>query len=197
MRVIIDMVGTTQLVMHNVQLADPTNSWAKAIAEISHKRKKTDEDRAAIARLEFMGGLYMGKSGPVVPTANVHRSLVLAAKMRKEGKTIERALLAVAMEAPLQYDGPRDPEGLWAAEQYRLSKMVRVGAARVLRTRPRFPQWRLITEWELLTDKCDVDLLGTIVKEAGLMEGLGDGRSSQGWGRFDGTVKAAIVSKAA
>src|SRR5438128_2426520 len=53
------LIGTTQYAQHNVQLADPDNHWAREIAAITKKRTKTEEDRQAIQRLEFLGGLYV------------------------------------------------------------------------------------------------------------------------------------------
>ncbi len=47
MRVSINLLGTTPLLVHNVQLADPDNTFTKEIAAITSKRKKTPEDRQA------------------------------------------------------------------------------------------------------------------------------------------------------
>ena len=70
MKISINLFGTTPLLVHNVQLADPDNTFARKIATITGKRKKTPEDRAVIADLEWMGGLYMDGDECVMPTAN-------------------------------------------------------------------------------------------------------------------------------
>ena len=194
MRVLIEMTGTSPLLCHNEQLASPSNSWARAIAELTSKSEKTPEDHSEIARLEFMGGLYIGKQGPMIPTANIHRCLVEAAKVRREGRKVERGLIPTAMEIPLEYDGPRDPAQLWADERFRYMSMVKIGKSKISRMRPRFIDWKLVSEWELLTDVMDLDRnLVRITAESGLIEGLGDGRK-KGFGRFVGVARAAAVT---
>ena len=190
MRVKITMVGTSALLMHNAQLSNPANSIAMAIAEITSKTDKTVQDQKEIARLEFSGGLYLGEEGPVVPAANIRKTLINAAKARREGKSVERALLPTAVEFPLLYRGPREPDALWAEEQFRFLTPVRVGRARIMRMRPRFNQWSLESEWELIEDMLDFKKLIRISAEAGLIEGLCDGRN-QGWGRFTADVVSA------
>jgi len=173
--------------MHNAQLSNPANSFAMAIAEITSKTDKTIQDQLEIARLEFFGGLYVGEGGPVVPAANIRKTLINAAKARREGKSVERALLPTAVEFPLIYRGPREPNALWEEDQFRYLTPVRVGRARIMRMRPRFNQWSLESEWELIEDMLDFKKLVRISAEAGLIEGLCDGRN-QGWGRFTADV---------
>lgn len=191
MRVTIEMVGSSPLLMHNVALSNPNNQFSRAISELTSKSDKTREDHLEIARLEFMGSLYIGAKGPMIPAPNIQRCLVQTAKVRKEGKTVERALLPTAMEFPLQYDGPRTPDAMWADERFQYLAPVTVGRAKVQRMRPRFIEWMLISEWELLTDVLDFAKFQRIVNEAGRIEGLGDGRT-KGFGRFDGIARKAV-----
>ena len=68
MKVRLSIEGTAPLLMHNIRLADPLNPIAKAMKAISSKRKKTDDDLAQLARLEFEGGLYvLPDLGPYLP----------------------------------------------------------------------------------------------------------------------------------
>lgn len=53
------------MLMHNGQLADPSNEWARAIKEISGKRAKTAADYEEMARLEWLGSLYLNQHGPI------------------------------------------------------------------------------------------------------------------------------------
>ena len=53
------IVGTSPLVMHNGQTADPLNKYAKMLREISAKRRKTEADFIEMARIEFVAALYM------------------------------------------------------------------------------------------------------------------------------------------
>jgi hypothetical protein len=99
-RVITKLTGTRPLLLHNVQLADPDNRWAREIAQITKKRKKTEEDRKAIADLEWEGGLYIHNGVISMPTANVLRAFVETAKISKQGKTITRALTPTELSVP-------------------------------------------------------------------------------------------------
>ena len=55
--------GGSPLVMHNERLADPLDEYVRDIAKLSRKRQKTEADHLEIARLEFLGGLYLNGDG--------------------------------------------------------------------------------------------------------------------------------------
>jgi hypothetical protein len=160
-----------------------------AIAELTSKKTKTQADNLEIGRLEFMGGLYVGRSGGlVIPAENVHKCIEETAKIRKWGKKVTRALLYDAeQEFQLQYEGPADLNELWEDKQFRFRTAVRVMGRRVMRTRARFHRWSLSTTWELLETQMNPKDLRTVVREAGIIEGLGDHRI-KGSGRFEGKV---------
>ena len=184
MRIRLTMQGSSPLVMHNVTLADPNNPIVKEIAAITDKGSNmTDADRLEVSRLEFIGGLYIGKGGPALPTRNILRCIANAAKIRRLGKDVERAMIPTTMEIPIEYKGPRDPTGLWNAVEYRYAAAVRVGRGLVIRMRPAFPEWEVTSEWELLTEILNYRDFKSIVEAAGLIEGLGDNRRN-GYGRF-------------
>lgn len=194
MRIRMDLIGTTQLVMHNVQLSDPANEFTIKIGELTSKKDKTAQDFREIADLEWLGGLYIGRSvsGIVVPAANVHKTLNRGAVLRREGKNVERAVIFTQQEFPLIIGDPKDPiphdlAKLQANPAYRFQTAVRVGQNRVQRMRPCFPVWALSTEWELETDVMDLSTLRLIAKDAGRMEGLGDHRT-KGSGRFNVSI---------
>jgi hypothetical protein len=91
---------------------------------------------------------------------------------------------------PLIYNGPETIADLWASPVHLHRAAVKVGTGRVIRTRPQFPTWGLLMEFELLTDVMDTEAFTEIADLAGRAEGLGDGRRI-GYGRFSATVKAA------
>ena len=184
------LTGTSPLVMHNPQLADPDNKWSKAIAPIAKKRTKTDEDRWTIYKLKFLGGLYIGQGGVVVPAPNIHKCFRDAAVLRKLGSTVDRAIVPLSPEFPLEYDGPRDPEELWQQPKHRYLTTIVVRRNRIPHMRPWFPSWQLTAEWELVTEQMDMDDLTEVVQTAGLLIGLGDARV-KGMGRFSAVVKHA------
>lgn len=192
MRVTVELTGTTTLLCHNIQLSDPDNPFAQEMGVIHAKRKKTDDDRRAMERLEWYGGLYTaeGMNGPVMPTANVRRCFNEAAKITRQGKQVERSLFFTDLFVPLAYDGPQDIDKLFDHAEHHNRASVRIGTSRIMRVRPCFPQWAIVASAELLEDVMDPDDLARIVERAGFAEGLGDNRRN-GYGRFAGRVVAA------
>jgi hypothetical protein len=196
MRVVTKLTGTRPLLVHNVQMADPDNRWARQIAQITKKRVKTEDDRKEISDLEWEGSLYIHDGVISIPTANVLRSFVETAKIGKQGKTITRALTPTELSVPLVYTGPQDLEELKRKPEFRDLAMVRVGTKRILRTRPIFRSWALFLEWELLTEVLDFSDFESIVIQAGRVEGLGDNRLN-GYGRYAAEVSGVSLRKAA
>jgi hypothetical protein len=191
MRVEIKMGGTSPLLMHNAVLADPSNGFAKAIAEITDKGSNmTEADRLEVARLEFFGGGYFGTGGPIMPSANILRCVANAGKTRRLGRDVERAMIPTGMEFPIAYKGPREVQQLWADERFRFTTAVRVGRGLVQRTRIRFVEWAVVSAWELIEEVLDFRDFQSVVEAAGLVEGLGDGRRI-GFGRFQASIAKA------
>lgn len=196
MRIFTTLYGTKPLLMHNIQLANPDNVWARRIAEITKRRKKTEEDRADLARIEWMGSLYVEEGRIVMPTTNILKCFKETAKITKEGKAVSRAVVPVDIALPLIYSGTQDIESLAQLEEFRDQTLVNVRGQRVVRTRPIFRAWGLRAEWELLTDVMDYDSFAAIAAKAGRVEGLGDNRVN-GYGRFNCEVVAADEAREA
>lgn len=53
------LTGIAPLLMHDNKAANPLNPYAKAMKALTGKRKKTDDDLAEIARIEWEAGLYI------------------------------------------------------------------------------------------------------------------------------------------
>lgn len=183
------LIGTTQYAQHNVHLADPDNYWAREIAKITSKRKKTEEDRQEIQRLEFLGGLYVHEDRVVVPKMNVRRCFQESAKAVRKGRDITRAVNAAEPDpfVPLVFeDQDKSPEELLKTGKYKDVTIVAV-RGRTPRARPVFPVWAISVDWILLVNLLDADEFEEIVKTSGTIEGLGDNRIN-GWGRFTAEV---------
>ena len=189
MRINTRLTGTSPLLQHNIQLANPDNEWAKRISAVTAKRKKTEDDRAEIGRLEFLGSLYTNSGQVVVPTTNVRKCFQEAAKVTRQGKMITRALNAIDLDVPLIYDGPQTIEGLEADKEFYDVTLVGVGQKRVVRTRPIFRAWACSINWELITEALDYEEFCSIAEKAGIIEGLGDNRQG-GYGRFTIEIRA-------
>lgn len=178
------IVGISPLVMHNGQLADPANQWSRAVKEISGKRKKTDSDYEEMARLEWLGGLYLKDKEPCIPGYVFEGCLIGkggAARKERMGKE-SAAALWVMDDFPLEYDGPRDPHELWKDETFRLQALVIVGSARIVRTRPLFKKWAANIEVQYNSDLLNDDMVHRWVEVAGEQVGLMDWRPK--FGRF-------------
>ena len=126
----ITLEGTGALLMHNARLSNPLDPAAKAIKKVSGKRNKTEDDHAEMAHLEFIGSLYYDKdAGPYIPGENLWRCLYDAAKKSKRGPKVKEGLLITTDVNPLVGYGSkaRDPESLWADENFRHSPRRRSG----------------------------------------------------------------------
>lgn len=190
MDVKINIRGTAPLITHNVRLANPLDPIARQMKVISGKRKKTDEDYEALARLEFEGGLYLATdgTGPMIPGANVAKCLVEGARITKQGKQVERGVLVNEIEIPLLYEGPRDVESLWKRQEDFVSCMaVKVGTSRVMRTRPIFRDWALECTAVVDGSLLNLEQFSEIVDQASAMAGLCEMRPR--YGRFHAVVE--------
>lgn len=179
------IAGVSPLIMHNGRLADPSDSYTRAVKEISGKRKKTDADYEEMARLEFLGGLYMLDSGPCIPSYVFEACLIgkgSAARMENMGKKAAAALW-VTEDFPLIYDGPKDIHDLWKDEQWRIVAPVRVGQARVMRTRAMFKKWSAEISFGFNPSLLNEGMVRTWPEIAGEQVGLMDWRPK--FGRFE------------
>ncbi len=138
------ITGIAPLLMHNGQLSDPLNEHAKAMKEVSSKRKKTDEDHEEMSRLEFAGGLYVDEKGrPAIPASMIESFLHCGAKKSKLGKDFLAGAYCEDESFALEYTGPKKVEALWANKSFVDRRNVRVQKNRVMRTRPIFREWAL------------------------------------------------------
>jgi hypothetical protein len=205
----IKVTGDTPLIMHNGRLSNPMDKATKEVSEAhkAYSKNKTEENFNALARAEFMGGLYYLEQagqviGPVWPTDNLFTSLKKAGAKVKRGRgSLKNPVAAAIMwdgpeDNPLAYAAfapgraPRSAEELWKDENYRFQKAARVGAAKVQRTRPIFKGWQFEVTGTLDTEILDFEDLVAIVKIAGQLVGLGDWRPEKGgsYGRFSAEV---------
>jgi hypothetical protein len=190
MQVEIELTGQTPLLMHNPHLVDPEFPITREIKALSAKRKKTDEDYAQIALLEWRGGLYVEDGVIVEPVAKVRKCLVEAARISKQGKDMERALILDGITVPLDYDGPTDLDELYATPEFVSRLSVGVRGNRVMRTRPQFMPWALKVSGVLIQDAgLNFEHLEQIAVLGGRAIGIGDNRVN-GYGRFDVKVEA-------
>lgn len=179
----ISIRGLTPLIMHNGQLADPLNEHTQALSRLTGKRKKTIDDHKAIGKCEWLGGLYVNDKGaPCLPGEVIEACLVEGAKKYKLGKVAKGGIIVLGDYA-LEYEGPRTIDKLWDHGGFLKRAGVKVGMARVIRSRPIFPQWSCSFEvqWDPSLVK-DEEQVIEIAESAG-MSGICEWRPK--FGRFE------------
>lgn len=175
------IVGASPLLHHNGRLADPLDEHAKAIAQVSSKRKKTEADHQRIAELEFLGSLYLSGGEPCIPAEMMEAALARAAAQERRASKA-KAGLVVRDDLRLEYDGPKTPQALLAEPGFRLRCGVRIGASRVMRTRPQFKGWSAELIVDYLPTLLNAQDIRSFVVTAGEQIGIGDWRPK--FGRF-------------
>ena len=185
MRVCITGVGP--LLMHSNRGVDPRHPLVKEVKAITGKRTKTEEDLDAISRLEWELGLYHDeKLGPYLPSFMILAALRDGAKKTRQGKLVVEAVWMDDQMVRLDYDGPRDVNGLYSDGRFYDLRPVRVQQSTVNRARPIFATWG--AEFTLFFDSEALDGgdLINIIETTGRRVGLGDYRPI--YGRFAAEV---------
>src|SRR5262245_28112520 len=134
------LTGISLLMMHNGQLSDPLNDWAKRIKTITAKRKKTDADHEEVGRLEWFGSLYLFNGAPCIPREAVKATLLRAAATLKKSFKVKTGVVC-EQHVLLLYDGPTDATSLWEDGRFTFRVIKKMAQARVVRTRPIFLFW--------------------------------------------------------
>lgn len=189
MKIVIEVTGTSPLLMHNPRMVDPEFALNREIKVLTAKRKKTDDDLKKIEMLEWYGGLYEENGVVVQPSSKLRKSLVNAAKISKQGKALERALSFSTLNVPLIYDGPISIDSLFQDSKFHSRLSVGIGGKRVMRVRPSFFPWALKINGLFVEDAgLNTDEFRRIVELAGVVEGIGDNRIN-GYGRYNAILK--------
>ena len=185
MKFIAQITGKNTMLMHSAALSDPLSPAAKEFKKISGKRSKTEDDHLEMARLEFLSSLYYDNDlGVYIPGENIFATLLGGAKKKKLGVKFKEAVIIDSPINVLVYDGPDDKNDLFEDKNFVNRSSVKVGQARIMRTRPQFASgWTTEFTGELQTDILDFDDLKEIAAIAGNQIGLGDWRPMHG--RFE------------
>ena len=172
------------MLLHNGQTANPLNKFARQLKAVSGKRNKTDEDFEALAKIEFLAGLYLNPKGEyTLPAHNVEAVMLEGARKNKNGRLVQGGVFVVD-DPILVFEGSeKTPEELWAGGEHALMVSVRVQRNRVMRTRPLIP-----TGWtaEILVQFDPATIEEPAIRQAfevaGRERGIGDWRPK--YGRF-------------
>jgi len=115
---------------------------------VSSKRKKTDADLDELARLEWLAGLYRSGDQLVIPDYVLESTMIGGAKKSKRGPQAKCGLF-FAEHAVLNFTGKPDAitddtlAEMFESGDFTHTIGVRVGMAKVMRTRPIFRGWSL------------------------------------------------------
>lgn len=187
--ILITLKGTSDLLVNNPQTADRLNAWSQLIAELTGKKKRTDDEERQLQRLKWEASLYHDKElGPYLPGIAAWKAIVEAARISRSGKQVERGLSATTDKMPVEYDGPRDIEGMWNAKRFVDTRDAVPAGKRVIAVRGKFP-----LDWSVkLGGLFDPSLvnerdLKSFAELAGRIVGLGTYR--QRFGRFTASVE--------
>ena len=181
--------GAAPLLQHSARLADPKDPITKELKKITGKRAKTEADLEEMARLEWMGSLYLDNGVIVLPSDVMDAAIIMAAKKRKRGPAVKAGVFC-SENFPLVYDGSNghkpDLEKMWEAGEHRFTKSVRVQQSRVQRTRAKFENWSCEIAVTYNDELIDAKELDEIIDICGEQVGLCDWRPK--YGRFTASV---------
>jgi hypothetical protein len=181
--------GMSDLLVNNPQTADRLNPWSQLIAELTGKKKRTDDEERQLQRLKWEASLYHDpKLGPYLPGIAAWKALVEAARLNRNGKQVERGLSPVTDKMPIEYDGPRDVEGMWNARRFVDTRDAVPAGKRVIAVRAKFPvAWSVRLEAMFDPDQVNERDLKSFAELAGRIVGIGTYR--QRFGRFTASVQ--------
>jgi len=175
-----EITGATTLLMNNVQGADPDFPTTREIGRLNAlKNKITDEQRRERDYLKWSCSLYWDdEDGPILPAANVFKSILQAAALTRNGKDVERSLVIHGLHSRLSYPGPRSKDGLWSdgTGVHVDRRMCTVNRAPIPNLRPAFPVWGAEYAFDLDEDIMSFDTFSWICERAGRLIHIGDYR---------------------
>lgn len=170
------------LLMHDDKTANPLNEYAKKLKSLTGKRKKTDEDYALIAEVEWNASLYYENGNYIIPTKVIEAALLASAKQFKKGTLLKQCVI-VADDMVLDFkDNNLKPDKLFKKLEYVDMRTVKIGQAKTTRCRPKFDNWK--GEFTVILDeeKLNSEEIEQIVSNAGKYVGMCDYRPR--YGRF-------------
>ena len=159
-------------------------------AEITRKRgsNRTVTDDERLRELQCQISLYLDEGGaPTIPEAAIRSCIETAARKLKQGPQVREGMM-VSEVVSFDYDRERygaTVELLGKSTQFTVP--VKVGQARVERTRAKFDEWSLTFRVDTDPEQVDQEQLTSWLDIAGRRIGLGDWRPEKSgtYGRFN------------
>ena len=181
------ITGLRPLIMNNGEQADPTNPLVEQKKKLTAKgsKKLTLADYQEIDRLSWLGGIYWSDriGGMVLPSDNVEGMIVEGARKARKGKDALAAMFLVESECEIIHPlRGKSKEAIYAVPEYTLRKGVKQQKNRIIRVRPRIPEWSMSFTVEYDESVINGRDLEQAITEAGAIVGIGDWRPK--YGRF-------------
>jgi hypothetical protein len=196
------ITGVSPLLQSNPQHHFPSAPLNKLTAPVRDRRKKTEDDHFALARLGFIASGHWEKHGDVeidkngnvlfsdwenlyVPGDMLRASLAESSKALKNrmGAAFDRGIQVIE-DFPLIYDGPKDCNGMWEKGLYRNDPGNRNGGSLVWITRVCVPVgWQIRFNLHCDSSQVELSVLEQMIQAAGRYIGIGSWRPANG-GRF-------------
>lgn len=191
-RLHVTFTGLMPLLLHSDRGVNPLDPIRRQLNALTSKRKKTDEDHAEIARLDFLLGLPVdAKDRPAIPAYQVKASIRDGAKRTKNGTNVRSSIFVHGADRtrwiPLIYDGPKTAAELVETPRFVDTRTVGMQKKRVMRTRPIFDSWSLEFDMEYDPVTFNADTIEQILEQSGMYVGLGDYRPE--FGRYQVETK--------
>jgi len=179
--------GLVPLIVHNGQMADPTNEIVMRIKDIEKQKKRGENLSPKLAeekkKLQFLGSLYLNEKGkPVLPGEGIEAAFRSFARKRKKGKDSEYAIVCDD-DPEIIYDGPKDPEKMFKEKRFVFTKLVGIQRSRVVATRCRFPEWELKFTLNYMPEVFAREQVIDLMEIGGKYVGMFDWRPK--YGRFE------------
>ena len=183
--------GISPLIMHSCKTVNPLHPISKEIRKLNDKprgQKLTEEELERLSDLEWEAGAYWQDGlGLYIPGENVEATIRNGAKVNKKGKDIEKYVNVTDLYIPFDYGENLSKKELINRYEYRDTRPMVVSRARILRTRPRFDQWKIVFNLMYDETKINLDVIVDAMTYAGLYVGLCDSRPK--YGKFCATIE--------
>ncbi len=183
--------GISPLIMHSCQCVNPLHPISKEIKKLNDKPrgyKFTEEELIQLSDLEWEAGAYWKDDlGLYIPSENVEATIRNGAKANKKGKDVERFVSVTDLYIPFDYGENLSKQELISRFEYRDTRPMVVSRARILRTRPRFDQWRITFNLMYNEEKIDIETIMNAMEYAGSYVGLCDSRPK--YGKFTAIIE--------
>lgn len=176
------ITGIAPLLQKSEITVDALHPRVQAFKKLSTKRAKTVADFENLKRAEWELGMHRENDAPVTPVDWWLACIFEAAAKNKLRKQAKAGVFPVSASFPLEYDGPKDLEGMWSSGRFIDYRGVGQAQRKIMRARPRFDQWSVRVILDVSESIISRDDVLAALRIAGTLIGVGDYRPR--FGRF-------------